>query len=98
MLIKEIFPQLKLQGSGLVSVAVPDIYMKMPYEITNRKGKVVTKQRFTPIAAVVAMSLKEDEEQTIENVVDVQLYLVIFFSKYKAATAGVRGKTLFANK
>ena len=70
MLIKEIFPQLKLQGSGLVSVAVPDIYMKMPYKITNKKDKVVTKQRFTPIAAVVAMSLKEDEEETKENVVE----------------------------
>ena len=54
----------------MVSVAVPDIYMKMHYEITNKKGKVVTKQRFTPITAVVAMSLKEDEEQMIENVVE----------------------------
>lgn len=62
--------QLKVQGSGLVSVAVPDIYMKMPYEITNKKGKVVTKQRFTPIAAVIAMNLKEDEEQIKENVVE----------------------------
>ena len=70
ILIKEIFPQLKIQGPGLVSVAVPDIYMKMPYKITNKKGKLVTKQRFTPIAAVVAMSMKEDEEQTKENVVE----------------------------
>ncbi|GAB6155937.1 hypothetical protein JCM17380_46890 [Desulfosporosinus burensis] len=73
MLIKEIFPQLKIQGPGLVSVAVPDIYMKMPYKVTNKKGKVVTKQRFTPIAAVVAMNLKEDEDQTKENVVEADI-------------------------
>ncbi|MDR3585526.1 MAG: transposase, partial [Desulfosporosinus sp.] len=73
MLIQEIFPQLKLQGPGLVSVAVPDIYMKMPYKVTNKKGKVVTKQRFTPIAAVVAMNLKEDEDQTKENVVEADI-------------------------
>lgn len=70
MLIKEAFPRLKLQGSGLVSVAVLDIYMKMPYETTNKKGKVVTKQRYTPIAAVVAMRLKEDEEPQRETVVE----------------------------
>lgn len=57
----------------MVSVAVPDIYMKMPYKITNKKGKVVTKQRFTPITAVVAMSLKEDEDQTLENLVEEDL-------------------------
>lgn len=73
MLIQEIFPQLKLQGPVLVSVAVPDIYMKMPYKVMNKKGKVVTKQRFTPIAAVVAMNLKEDEDQTKENVVEADI-------------------------
>jgi len=73
MLIQEIFPQLKLQGSGLVSVAVPDIYMKMPYKITNKKGKVVTKQRFTLIAAVVTMNLKEDEDPSLENLVEADI-------------------------
>ncbi len=70
MLIKEMFPWLKAQGVGLVSVVVPEIYMKMPYETTTKKGKVVKKQRYTPIAAVVAMRLKEDEEPQIENVVE----------------------------
>lgn len=71
MLIKEIYPRLKaLNRTGLVSLAVPDIYMKMPYETTNKKGKVVTKQRYTPIAAVVAMRLKEDEKPERENVVE----------------------------
>ena len=70
MLIKEVFPQLKVQGFGLVSMAVSNIYMKMPYETTNKKGKVVTKQRYTPIAAAVAVRLKEDEEQPQETAVE----------------------------
>nr|WP_229250977.1 transposase [Desulfosporosinus sp. SRJS8] len=74
MLIKEIFPRLKVQGVGLVSVAVPEIYMKIPYETTNKKGKAVTKQRYTLIAAVVAMRLKEDEEPQIEKVVEEDIF------------------------
>lgn len=63
MLIREVFKELTRQTtSGLVSIAIPDIYMKQPIVVTNRKGKQVTKQRFVPIAAVVAMRLKEDEQ------------------------------------
>jgi len=62
MLIREVFRDLTRQAtSGLVSVAIADIYMKQPYKIMNRKGRQVAKQRFVPIAAVVAMRLKEDE-------------------------------------
>ncbi|KJR44207.1 hypothetical protein UF75_5414 [Desulfosporosinus sp. I2] len=61
MLIKEVFPRLKAQGSGPVSVSIPNIYIKMPYQTTGKRGKTVTKQRYTPTAAVVAMNLKEDE-------------------------------------
>lgn len=61
-LIKEVFPRLKVQGSGLVSISVPNIYIKPPYQTTGKRGKIVTKQRYTPIAAVVAMRLKEDVE------------------------------------
>jgi hypothetical protein len=58
-----VFKQLTSQAeSGLVSIAIPDIYMKQPYFVTNKKGKQVKKQRFVQIAAVVAMRLKEDEE------------------------------------
>lgn len=61
MLIREVFKQLtRQQTSGLVSIAIPDIYMKQPYIVTNRKGKQVTKKRYVQIAAVVAMRLKED--------------------------------------
>jgi hypothetical protein len=63
MLIREVFKDLARQAtSGLVSIAIPDIYMKQPYTVTNRKGRQVMKQRFVPIAAVVAMRLKEDEQ------------------------------------
>ncbi|UJF31721.1 transposase [Paenibacillus hexagrammi] len=62
MLIREVFKKLTShRTSGLVSIAIPDIYMKQPYTVTNRKGKQVTKQRYVQIAAVAAMRLKEDE-------------------------------------
>jgi hypothetical protein len=64
-IIREVFKQLTTQAeSGLVSIAIPDIYMKQPYFVTNKKGKQVKKQRFVPIAAVAAMRLKEDEESS----------------------------------
>jgi hypothetical protein len=63
MLIKEAFPSLRMLGSvGLAGISIPNIYMKMPYMATNRKGENKKKYRYTAIAAVVAMRLKEDEE------------------------------------
>ncbi|WP_144028333.1 transposase [Paenibacillus ferrarius] len=62
MLIPEVFKQLTRQAAfGLVSIAIPDIYMKQPYTVTNSKGKQVSKQRYVRIAAIVAMRLKDDE-------------------------------------
>ncbi|MFC3768600.1 transposase [Paenibacillus sp. GCM10012303] len=62
MLIREVFKELTRQAtSGLSSISIPGIYMKRSYITVNRKGKQVTKQRFVPVAAVVAMRLKEDE-------------------------------------
>jgi hypothetical protein len=63
MLISEVYPDLTHQASsGLVSIAIPQIYMKRPYQVINKKGKEVTKQRYVRIAAIVAMRLKEDEQ------------------------------------
>jgi hypothetical protein len=42
--------------------------MKRPYTVAKRKGKQVTKQRFVPIAAVVPMRLKEDEQLDSDGV------------------------------
>ncbi|WP_260982259.1 transposase [Paenibacillus sp. 32O-W] len=62
MLIREVFKELTRQAtSGLSSISIPGIYMKRPYITVNRSGKQVTKQRYVPVAAVVAMRLKEDE-------------------------------------
>ncbi|MCZ8516923.1 transposase [Paenibacillus filicis] len=64
MLIKAVFKDLlKLGLSGHVGIAIPNIYMKLPYTVTNRKGQV-KKMRFVSVAAVVAMRLKEDEKTT----------------------------------
>jgi hypothetical protein len=63
MLIKEVFPVLSQKDSpGLAGISIPDMYMKMPRMVTNRKGKQVQKQYYTQIGVVVAMRLKEDEE------------------------------------
>ena len=63
-LIKEVFFRLSsMKTTGVAGIAIPDIYMKMPYEVINKKGKTVTKQRYCLIAAVAAMRLKEDSEK-----------------------------------
>lgn len=61
-LIQDAYKCLTTSGKGLSAVAISDIYMKLPYPAEGRKGQPVMKQRFVPIAAVVAMRLKEDEE------------------------------------
>lgn len=68
MLIREVFRDLnQVKAIGLVSLAVPGIYMKQPYVTMNRKGKQVKKHRYVQIAAVVAMHLKEDDSDAIES-------------------------------
>ncbi|SFR17202.1 Transposase DDE domain-containing protein [Desulfoscipio geothermicus DSM 3669] len=70
MIIKELFFQLTSQGkSGIASVSIPNIYIKMPYETINKKGRKVIKQRYTPIAAVVAIRLKEDQKEYEEKII-----------------------------
>jgi len=68
MLIREVFRDLTHQASsGLVSVAIPGIYMKQPYTVMNHRGKHFIKQRFVPVAAVVATRLKEDAAEDSET-------------------------------
>lgn len=63
MLIKEALPSLLSPKTvGLAGISIPNIYMKMPQMVTNRKGVEKKEYRYTAIAAVVAMLLKEDEE------------------------------------
>jgi len=71
MLIREVFRELtSMASSGLVSLSIPDIYMKLPYETTTKKGRPISKQRYVRIAAVVAMRLKEDESPAEETLAD----------------------------
>lgn len=60
-LIREVFHQLvKSSSAGLVSVSIPDIYMKLPSWVPSKRGSkcLVKKQKYI---AVAAMRLKEDE-------------------------------------
>lgn len=63
MLIQQVFPSLTQQGSsGLVGTSIPNMFMKMPVMVANRKGEQKKKQQYTAIGVVVAIRLKEDEE------------------------------------
>lgn len=65
-LIKEAYKSLLSQRTtGLTAIALPDIYMKIPYPTTGRKGQATTKDRLVPIAAIVAVRLKEEEESSV---------------------------------
>jgi hypothetical protein len=62
-LIREVFPRLKMQAStGVAFIACPGIYMKMPVPYINRKGKLSSKMKYAPVAAVAGMRLKKNDE------------------------------------
>ncbi|MCY0892590.1 MAG: transposase [Acidibacillus sp.] len=64
-LIHEVYPLLKTQTNvNVASVSCRDIYMQMPIEKLNRKGEIVTKMKYTPIAAVVGWRVKEESQTT----------------------------------
>jgi len=50
-LLKEVYPKIKTTGkNGFVSI--PEIYIKLPYTVYNKKGESVNTYRYVPIAAV----------------------------------------------
>lgn len=64
-LIREVFFKLSKVSAntdGLCAISIPEIYIKLPVQVVGKRGKIVTKQKTVPIAAVVAMRLKEDIE------------------------------------
>ncbi|MDA8212464.1 MAG: transposase [Clostridia bacterium] len=63
-LLKEVYPKVRALGSGSV-LSIPDIYIKLPYETTTRKGKPITRQRYLPIAAIAATFEKQAEGNDI---------------------------------
>ena len=46
-----------------VSIAIPDIFIKMPEQKVGKRGRVVTKYKYVPIAAIAVTRLPEDVEQ-----------------------------------
>lgn len=54
----------QLIGTGkagqISSVSIPDIYIKLPQMMPNKKGILVRKQVYTPVAAVATIRLPED--------------------------------------
>ena len=68
-LIMEVFFRLlKNADKGAMSaIEIKNIYMKMPREVLNKKGKFVKKQEYVPIAAIAVMKLTEDIEKTDEE-------------------------------
>jgi hypothetical protein len=65
ILIAKVYQKLLKSGKGreCTSVIIPDIYIKLPVMKENKKGKLVKKQIYTSIAAVVAILLSEDIDQ-----------------------------------
>ena len=70
-LLAKVYPALIKAGKpgACVSISIPDIYIKLPKMQPNKKGKLVKKQVYTPVAAVAVIRLPEDmntEQPTVE--------------------------------
>lgn len=52
-LLREVYPKLHVLGSDAI-LSIPNIYIKLPYDTFTRKGKPITRQCYTPIAAIAA--------------------------------------------
>lgn len=60
-LLREVYPKLRVLGREHV-LSIPDIYIKLPYEELTRKGKPITRHKFTLIAAVAATYSKQADD------------------------------------
>ncbi len=63
-LLREVYPKLRVLGKGTV-LGIPDIYIKLPYEDLTRKGKIITRHRLIPVAAVAATYSKQIDDADI---------------------------------
>jgi len=52
-LLREVYVKLCTLGKGGI-ISIPDIYIRLSYETTNRKGKPMRRWRYVPIAAVAS--------------------------------------------
>ena len=57
-LLQDVYRQLCVLGKGCI-ISIPDIYIKLSYETTNRKGEPMRKWRYVRIAAVASSYRKE---------------------------------------
>lgn len=63
-LLREVYPKLHILGAGM-ALSIPDIYIKLPYEETTRKGNPITRHRYVPIAAVAVTYSKPAAQDPI---------------------------------
>jgi hypothetical protein len=63
-LLREIYPLVRAMGNENI-LSIPDIYIKIPYDTFTRKGKLITRQEFVPIAAIAATYAKQAPEADI---------------------------------
>jgi hypothetical protein len=64
LLLQEVYPKLRLLGKGCV-LSIPDVYLKVPYETFTRKGKLITRQQFLPVAAIASTFEKQATEDIV---------------------------------
>jgi len=57
-LLREVYPKIRVLGRKHI-LSIPNIYIKLPYEDITRKGKPITRHRFTPVAAIAATYSKQ---------------------------------------
>lgn len=57
-LLRAVYIKLSILGKGGV-ISIPDIYIKLPYKTTNRKGEPMRRWRYVPIAAIASTYRKE---------------------------------------
>lgn len=57
-MLREVYIKLCKLGKGGI-ISIPDIYMKLSYETTNRKGNSMRRWRYVPIAAIASTYRKE---------------------------------------
>ncbi len=73
-LLAMVYNQLVETGDAgeIASVSIPGIYIKLPEMRPNKKGKVIRKQVYTPVAAVATIRLPEvmDHEQVAIDITD----------------------------
>lgn len=70
ILLREVYPRLRLCKNGQV-MGIPNIYIKLPYETMTRKGKLITRQQYVPIAAIAATATRSCSSETTPDLLPI---------------------------